>query len=335
MNLNKTTQRWILSGAPPDWQKNAQFSLAANLLKGGELVAIPTETVYGLAADATNGAACAKIFEVKGRPQFNPLISHLADYATAQKHGYFNDDADKLARSFWPGPLTLVLPRRADSPISDLVSAGLNTIALRVPASPLMQALSRSVDRPLAAPSANMSGRISPTTGQDVVRDMAGRIALVIDAGPTVIGLESTVVACTGETPTLLRPGGIPAEDLVQVLGKKIARAGHNDTAPESPGMLSSHYAPHAAVRMSAENVNPDEGLLAFGPTLPAGAENCRKIFNLSEKSDLREAAARLFAGLRSLDASDVRNIAVMPIPLTGLGDAINDRLKRAAAPRK
>lgn len=335
MNFNITTQQWIVSDTPPDWQRSAEFAKAVQLLRDGELVAIPTETVYGLAADATNGEACAKIYEAKGRPEFNPLISHLPDYETTRQHGLFNDDAHKLAQSFWPGPLTLVLPRKAGSPISELVSAGLNTVALRVPASPLMQALSNAVGHPLAAPSANLSGQISPTTGQDVVQDMAGRVAMVIDTGPTTIGLESTIVACIGENPILLRPGGIPEEDLVQVLGRAIARAESNDDAPEAPGMLSSHYAPHARIRLNVSNVGSHEGLLAFGPSLPANAGNCRKVFNLSEKSDLREAASRLFAGLRSLDASGVEQIAVMPIPNAGLGDAINDRLKRASAPRK
>ncbi|MEP3280192.1 MAG: L-threonylcarbamoyladenylate synthase [Stappiaceae bacterium] len=330
-----TTHHWTVSISTPDWRESAEFGRATALLERGELVAIPTETVYGLAADATNGQACARIFEAKGRPRFNPLISHVPDYATAQNHGIFNDDADKLAKHFWPGPLTLVVPRKKTSPISELATAGLDTVALRVPASPLMQTLSQTLNRPLAAPSANLSGRLSPTTGADVAKDMNGRIGMVIDTGPTAIGLESSIVACVSAQPVLLRPGGIPAEDISQVLAKELKRTVSDDTAPAAPGMLSSHYAPNALVRMDAREVGLNEGLLAFGPHMADGAQYCREVHNLSEQSDLREAASRLFTGLRLLDVSGVERIAVMPIPKTGLGEAINDRLKRAAAPRK
>ena len=329
------TVRWNVMPESADWQSQVEFQQAVRFLNDGQLVSIPTETVYGLAADATNGVACARIFEAKGRPRFNPLISHVANYETALEHGSFDPNADKLARKFWPGPLTLVVPGSPGSGISELCSAGLNTIALRVPDAPMMQSLSSELNRPLAAPSANTSGRLSPTTGQDVLDDLDGRIAMVIDSGRTRIGLESTVVSCVEGKVALLRPGGIPRGDIEETLGLRLVCNTHDNAAPISPGMLESHYAPAAIVRLDADHVKPDEALLAFGPDLPEGSKDCRRVFNLSQEGNLLEAASRLFEGLRTLDLENPKVIAVMAIPTHGIGEAINDRLHRAAASRK
>lgn len=303
---------------------------AANLIKQGELVGIPTETVYGLAADATNARAVARIFEAKGRPRFNPLISHVSSLAAAQALGTFSPVAERLARAFWPGPLTLVVPRTAECPVCDLASAGLTTIALRVPSHPVAAALLVAAGVPLAAPSANRSGHVSATSAAHVAADLGGRLAMILDAGPARLGVESTVLAVRGDDVTLLRPGAIPTAAIEALLGHPVARDGAPAKKPLSPGQLDSHYAPEAPLRLNATEVRAGEALLAFGK--PLGCEG--ETLNLSPGGDLVEAAANLFAYLRRLDAATRTGIAVMPIPSIGLGEAINDRLQRAAAPR-
>lgn len=307
------------------------IAAAARCLQAGGLVAFPTETVYGLGADAANGEAVARLYAAKGRPAFNPLIAHIADVAAARRLAVFDAAAEALAAAFWPGPLTLVLPKRPDCPVSDLALAGLDSVALRVPDHPVAHALLTAFAGPVVAPSANRSGHVSPTTAAHVVSDLRGRIDLVIDGGASDVGVESTIVSCLGE-PTLLRPGGLPRAEIERVLGRPLAAAAvpTDDEAPLAPGMLSSHYAPKARLRLNAGGVEAGEALLAFGRPLPhAGA-----MLNLSPGGDLIEAAANLFSHLRALDASGARNIAVMTIPHDGLGEAINDRLARAAAPR-
>ena len=300
---------------------------AAACLRQGGLVALPTETVYGLGADARNDHAVARIFAAKGRPSFNPLIVHLPDAAQAFAYGSANDWARVLADAFWPGPLSLVLPRIETSGLSRLVSAGLPSVALRVPAHPVAQDLLRAFGGPIAAPSANPSGRISATTAQHVLDHLGDAVDLVLDAGPCQVGLESTVVDVTGAAPTLLRPGGIPVEAIEEALRRPLARAGSNDAAPASPGMLTQHYAPQARVRLNAAEKRPEELFLGFGGTPGA-------TLDLSPSGDLVEAAANLFAHLHKLDEAGTDVIAVAPIPETGLGLAINDRLRRAAAGR-
>jgi L-threonylcarbamoyladenylate synthase len=304
---------------------------AAELLRAGSLVAFPTETVYGLGGDATNGRAVAAIFAAKGRPRFNPLIVHVADAAHAEIHGRLTPLAKRLADAFWPGPLTLVLDRKPGSNLSDLVTAGLDTVALRVPDHPIAQALLRASERPLAAPSANRSGGLSPTQATHVEADLGADVALILDGGPTAHGLESTVLDARGEAPVLLRPGAVTAETIEAVLGAPLLRLPYDKARPSAPGQLESHYAPRARVRLNATKVSPGEALLAFGPDLPQAAG---PVINLSPTGDLMEAAAKLFAALRALDETDAGTIAVMPIPEEGLGEAINDRLRRAAAPR-
>ncbi|MDF1718105.1 MAG: L-threonylcarbamoyladenylate synthase [Antarcticimicrobium sp.] len=296
---------------------------AAGLLAAGQLVAFPTETVYGLGADARNGRAVAAIYAAKGRPSFNPLIVHLADTGAAQRHVAWTDCAQRLADAFWPGPLTLVLPLRPGHGISDLVTAGLDTLAVRVPAHPTARALLREFGGPVAAPSANPSGRISPTTAEHVLAGLSGRIAAVVDDGPCAVGLESTIVGLDG-APTLLRPGGVAVEEIEAVLGHALIRHDAGGTV-SAPGQLASHYAPAERVRLNAEAPRPGEVFLGFGPM------DCD--LNLSPAGDLEEAAANLFGHLHALDAR-ARPIAVAPIPDHGLGAAINDRLRRAAAPR-
>jgi L-threonylcarbamoyladenylate synthase len=308
----------------------ADIAEAAALLRAGELVAFGTETVYGLGADATNGQAVARVFEAKGRPRFNPLICHFADPAAAFCHATPNSLARALAAKFWPGPLTLVLPKDPGSDVALLTGAGLDTLAVRVPAHPAALALLRATGRPVAAPSANCSGQVSPTKAQHVLDGLDGRIAAVLDCGPCMVGVESTVLDLAAERPTLLRPGGITLEDLQTVVGPVASPGAGMAAAVRSPGMLASHYAPRAKLRLDARQVGPDEVLLAFGPTSPEAGT----IFQLSARGDLTEAAANLFAGLRALDATGCAAIAVMPIPHHGLGSAINDRLRRAAAPR-
>jgi L-threonylcarbamoyladenylate synthase len=307
---------------------------AAQSLAAGGLVAFPTETVYGLGADATDGNAVARLYAAKGRPSFNPLIAHVAGFAAAQKLARFDNTATRLANAFWPGPLTLVLPRAESCPVSDLATAGLDTIAVRVPNHPVARELMAAFGKPIVAPSANRSGHVSPTTAAHVLADLRGQIDLIIDGGPTTVGLESTIIACAGE-PTLLRPGGVAREEITRVLGHPLKEAPLLQTvdeneAPLAPGMLASHYAPKARLRLEATSVNPGEALLAFGPAL----EHSAAMLNLSLRGDLVEAAANLFSHLRALDASGARTIAVMPVPDEGLGEAINDRLRRAAAPR-
>jgi L-threonylcarbamoyladenylate synthase len=303
---------------------------ALALIEAGDVVAIPTETVYGLAADATNGRAVAKIFEVKGRPRFNPLIAHVASLDMAGSIAMLDRLSLRLAETFWPGPLTLVLPLRSGHTVHPLVTAGLDTVAVRMPKGFSAELIS-ALGRPLAAPSANSSGRISATTAAAVAADLGDRIPLIVDGGATPVGLESTIVRVEGQSVRLLRPGGIAAEDIERVAGASLQRAG---SAVVAPGMLASHYAPHAAVRRDAREVRPGEALLAFGPEPIAGAGQAVASRNLSAVGDLREAAANLFAMLQELDASGAATIAVAPIPESGLGEAINDRLSRAAAPR-
>jgi len=309
----------------------ATIAEAAKLLREGGLVAFPTETVYGLGGDATNERAVAAIFEAKGRPQFNPLISHVLDTDEAKRYVRWSETADKLARHFWPGPLTLVLPRTPNSAIALLATAGLDTVAIRAPSHSVAQGLIRSAGRPIAAPSANRSGAISPTRAEHVADSLGDRVKLILDGGPSLVGLESTVLDLTTNTTTLLRPGGATREAIEAVIGP-IALSDALPTgnaARKSPGQLRSHYAPGRPVRLNATSVGPDEGLLAFGPNPPAGAVLTS---NLSPSGDLGEAAANLFAQLRALDRPGIGRIAVMPIPESGLGLAINDRLRRAAA---
>ena len=304
---------------------------AARLLRDGQLVAFPTETVYGLGGDATNERAVAAIFEAKGRPEFNPLISHVLDSDEAKRFVQWNETADKLAARFWPGPLTLVLPRSAGSPISLLATAGLDTVAIRAPSHPVAQALIRAAGLPIAAPSANRSGAISPTRAEHVAESLGERVPLILDGGPCLVGVESTVLDLTGATPTLLRPGGATREAIEAVIGPIAVSDAlpSGDSARKSPGQLESHYAPARPVRLGATSVGADEGLLAFGANVPQGA---MLTYNLSPSGDLAEAAANLFAQMRLLDRPGIGRIAVMPIPETGLGLAINDRLRRAAA---
>lgn len=308
---------------------------AADCLARGGLVAFPTETVYGLGADATNGEAVARLYAAKGRPSFNPLIAHVADLNAARALAAFNSDAERLAKAFWPGPLTLVLRRLPNCPVSELATSGLETIALRVPDHPVANGILRAFGKPVVAPSANQSGHVSPTTAGHVASDLDGRIDLIVDGGPATVGVESTIVACL-DRPVLLRPGGLTREAIEAVLGHPVEiedHGGDDGEAPLAPGMLTSHYAPQARLRLDANDVASGEALLAFGP-LFKGAGNARMIRNLSSQGDLVEAAANLFADLRALDASGARSIAVMPVPESGLGEAINDRLRRAAAPR-
>jgi len=304
---------------------------ALALLGAGEVVAIPTETVYGLAGDATNGDAVARIFEAKGRPRFNPLIAHVADMAMAESIGVFDPLSRKLADAFWPGPLTLVVPLRSEFGIHPLVTAGLDTIALRMPMGFGGKLISR-LGRPLAAPSANTSGKISSTSGEAVAADLGGRIPLVVDGGPTSVGLESTIVKVEGVRARLLRPGGIAAGDIEAVVGLPLLRG--VTAGIEAPGMLASHYAPGAAMRLNADRIEAGEALLGFGALRAEGWQKARAFLNLSESGDLREAATNLFSHLQALDRSGAGLIAVEPIPSEELGEAINDRLARAAAPR-
>jgi L-threonylcarbamoyladenylate synthase len=301
-------------------------------LATGHVVAVPTETVYGLAGDATNGEAVARIFEAKGRPRFNPLIAHVSDRAMADRIAIFDPISAELADRFWPGPLTMVLPLREGSGIHPLVTAGLETVALRMPQGPAREVIA-ALGRPIAAPSANTSGRISPTSAAAVEADLGDKLAYILDGGRTEVGVESTIVKVEGDRVRLLRPGGLTAEEIEAALGRSLVR-GSAGPAIEAPGMLASHYAPNAAVRLDAVHVEPGEALLAFGANRAAGAEHAVAVLNLSPAGQLREAATNLYAHLQALDRYGANSIAVEPIPHEGLGAAINDRLSRAAAPR-
>lgn len=304
---------------------------ALALLQAGEVVAIPTETVYGLAGDATNGTAVARIFEAKGRPRFNPLIAHVCDLEMAERIGQFDAVSRRLAEMFWPGPLTLVVPLRPEAGIHPLVTAGLDTIALRMPRGFGGVLISR-LGRPLAAPSANSSGRVTSTTAEAVQADLGERISLIVDGGQTPIGVESTIVKAENGRLRLLRAGGIESEEIEAVAGMPLERHGSGEI--EAPGMLASHYAPGAAVRLNAVEIRPGEALLAFGQRRAQGSEHAATMLNLSPTGDLREAATNLFSYLQELDRRGAAVIAVERIPVSGLGEAINDRLSRAAAPR-
>ena len=305
------------------------IAAAAAVLRSGGLVAFPTETVYGLGADATSATAVAGIYAAKGRPAFNPLIAHVASFADAREFGVFSGAAEVLARAFWPGPLTLVVPSRGG--VCDLARAGLASVGLRVPASPVARALIEAAGRPLAAPSANRSGHVSPVTAAHVMADLAGRIDRVLDGGPCPVGVESTIVACLDGGPRLLRAGGVAREAIEAVLGHALLAAGEGVIAP---GQLASHYAPRARVRAGALRLEAGEAGLDFGGVLAAGAPAGALVLELSERGDVQEAAARLFGHLRLLDASGAAAIAAAPVPMFGLGAAINDRLARAAAGR-
>ncbi|MCY0150499.1 L-threonylcarbamoyladenylate synthase [Hoeflea sp. G2-23] len=307
---------------------------ALSALQSGEAVAVPTETVYGLAADATNPAAITRIYEAKGRPRFNPLISHMADLEMARAHVLFSPLAEKLAAAFWPGALTLVLPLNPEGDIHDLATAGLTTAAVRVPEG-YARTLIAAFGRPLAAPSANLSGRISPTSAQHVADDLGDRIGLILDNGACRIGVESTIVAVNDEQLTLLRPGGVAVEDIEAVAGVSVGRrAPGQHGAVMAPGMLASHYAPQSTVRLNVQMAEPDESVIRFGGQALANEEQAHAVMDLSPAGDLREAAANLFSLLKRADKAGGRGIAIAPVPTHGLGEAINDRLARAAAPR-
>ena len=312
--------------------------IAAQTLGRGGLVAFPTETVYGLGADATQPEAIARLYQAKGRPAFNPLIAHVADLAAAQAIACFDPQSLKLAHAFWPGPLTLVLPKAPGCAVADLATAGLDTVAVRISAHPVARAILRALSKPIAAPSANLSGHVSPATAAHVRTDLDGRIDLIVDGGPVMVGVESTIVACLDATPIMLRPGGVPRRDIERVLGHPLVDApdeNHSDAPhPLAPGMLASHYAPRTRVRLNADHLGPDEALLAFGPRAISGMESAVSILNLSPRGDLVEAAVNLFSHLRALDTKQARAIAVMTVPHEGLGEAINDRLRRAAVPQ-
>ncbi|RFB80130.1 L-threonylcarbamoyladenylate synthase [Methylovirgula sp. 4M-Z18] len=329
MNIPSATKTHLLAADP------AAIARAAQVIRAGGLVSFPTETVYGLGADASSDQAVAGIYAAKERPTFNPLIAHVPDLAAAQRQGVFDGAALWLAQAFWPGPLTLVVPLAGTATVSSLARAGLASVALRVPRHPVAQELLRAVDRPVAAPSANRSGRISPSSAQHVFADLAGRIDLVLDAGPTEVGVESTIVSCLDPHPVLLRPGGVTRAQIEAVLRAPLTHVStgcaDDQVAPVAPGQLVSHYAPRAAVRLGVLQPRPDDAVLDFAGQL-AGHQG--PYLDLSPAGDLMEGAAHLFAYLHRLDAAGAPTIAVAPIPMTDLGEAINDRLARAAAPR-
>jgi L-threonylcarbamoyladenylate synthase len=316
----------------------AAVAAAARCLAEGGLVAFPTETVYGLGADATDPAAIARLYQAKGRPSFNPLIAHVRDLGAGMRIGRFDATAIALAEAFWPGPLTLVLSKTADCTVADLATAGLDTIAIRVPAHPLARDILRAFGGPVVAPSANLSGHVSPTSAAHVQSDLAGRIDLIVDGGAVKVGVESTIVGCF-DAPMLLRPGGLPRGEIERVLGRALVQPPHEDDnatgQPLAPGMLASHYAPRTPVRLHASHIEAGEALLAFGTTAVPGVDAATVVMNLSAQGDLNEAAANLFGYLRALDLRGARAIAVMPVPHHGLGEAINDRLRRAAMGRE
>ena len=320
---------------PIEGARDEAIDAAIGILNKARPVAIPTETVYGLAADATDPAAITSIYETKGRPRFNPLICHMADLAMAERHARFDPVSRQLAERFWPGPLTLVLPLSADSAIHPLATAGLDTVGIRVPKG-FAGDLIRAFDRPLAAPSANSSGKISPTTAEHVNADLGDRIDLIIDGGPCPVGVESTIVKVEDGRIRLLRPGGVPVEAIEAATGLSVERPKAAGTAAiEAPGMLASHYAPNAPVRLEASGIAAGEALIRFGAAPVEGMEKAEAVFDLSPSGDLNEAAANLFGLSKKADQTGAAGIAVTPIPNHGLGEAINDRLKRAAAPRE
>ena len=306
------------------------LSAAADRLRDGDLVAFPTETVYGLGADARNDDAVARIFAAKNRPSFNPLIVHVADLAAAETYGTINNLARTLAERFWPGPLSFVLPRLPDCGLSLLVSAGLDTVALRAPAHPLAQDLLARFGGPIAAPSANRAGEVSPTLATHVLESLSDAADLIVDGGQCTVGLESTVIDLCSERPAILRHGAVTREQIEEVLGPiDDASIPESGAAPRSPGQIARHYAPTIPIRIDVTDPRPDEAFAAFGTP---GAHNAAAMLNLSPSGDVIEAAARLFATLRELDQPKFTGIAVAPVPDTGIGRAINDRLRRAAA---
>lgn len=309
------------------------LAAACETLAQGLPVAIPTETVYGLAADATNPDAISRIYEMKGRPRFNPLICHVADFGMAMRYVEFDPISRQLAQAFWPGPLTLILPMKPESGVHPLASAGLDTLGIRMPEGFSRQVINR-YGKPLAAPSANTSGKISPTSAEHVAADLGGKLALILDAGPAEIGLESTIIKVEGDEIRLLRPGGLDVADIERLTGKTVLRPETAGAAIEAPGMLASHYAPGAAVRLNATDVKAGEALIRFGGAALPGEEKAAVVLDLSPSASLREAAANLFAYMKKADASGASTIAFGPIPNEGLGEAIIDRIERAAAPR-
>ncbi|PZU87392.1 MAG: threonylcarbamoyl-AMP synthase [Shinella sp.] len=319
---------------PIDSDRQGAIDAAIGILSRARPIALPTETVYGLAADATDPAAITSIYETKGRPRFNPLICHMADLAMAERYADFDPISRALAARFWPGPLTLVVPLKAASSIHPLATAGLDTVGIRVPRG-FAGDLIRAFGKPLAAPSANSSGKISPTTAEHVEADLGSRIELIVDGGPCPVGVESTIVKVEDGRIRLLRPGGIAAEEIEEATGLAVERLKPAGTATiEAPGMLASHYAPNAHVRLDAQSIAPGEALIRFGDAEVVGEKDASIVLNLSRHGDLTEAAANLFGYLKQADQAHPSGIAVMPIPMQGLGEAINDRLKRAAAPR-
>ncbi|QCI98559.1 L-threonylcarbamoyladenylate synthase [Agrobacterium larrymoorei] len=315
-------------------QPEAALQEAVRVLEAGFPVAIPTETVYGLAADATNPAAITRIYETKGRPQFNPLICHMANIAMAEEHAVFDPVSRKLAEAFWPGPLTLILPLKPRSPIHALATAGLDTVGIRIPKG-FASALIAKLGKPLAAPSANSSGKISSTSAAHVEADLGAKIELILDGGSAPVGVESTIIKVEPDGAVrLLRPGGLVAEDIERIAGVTLVRPAKASAAIEAPGMMASHYAPGAAVRLNATSVEQCEALIRFGGQPVQGEGEAATVLNLSANGNLAEAAANLFDHLKLADASGATSIAITPIPNTGLGEAINDRLARAAAPR-
>ena len=311
----------------------ATVAKAAQRLKEGGLVAFPTETVYGLGADATKAEAIARLYEAKGRPLFNPLIAHVGSFEAARRIARFDAIAVKLAEAFWPGPLTLVLPKTLNCAVADLATAGLDTVAVRLPIHAIARSILDAFGGPVVAPSANLSGHVSPTSAEHVAADLSGRIDLIVDGGPVTVGVESTIVGCF-DTPMLLRPGGLPREAIERVLGQQLVRPPQDlaleTSQPLAPGMLASHYAPRTPVRLNAKEVRAGEALLAFGPDRISGTDRALAVMNLSARGDLNEAATHLFGYLRALDAIGASTIAVAPVPHHGLGEAINDRLRRA-----
>ncbi|MBP2560212.1 L-threonylcarbamoyladenylate synthase [Neorhizobium galegae] len=307
---------------------------ACAVLADGLPVAIPTETVYGLAADATNPAAITRIYETKGRPRFNPLICHMSDLDMAERYADFDPISRRLAEAFWPGPLTLILPLKPESGIHTLATAGLDTVGIRLPKG-FASELIRAFGKPLAAPSANTSGKVSPTSAAHVADDLGDKLALIIDGGAAPVGVESTIVRVEDGVIRLLRPGGVAAEEIEKAIGFEVIRPEGPAAIIEAPGMLASHYAPGAQVRLNADHVDEGEALIRFGSARVKGIELAKAVFDLSLSGDLAQAAANLFDYLKQADATGAASIAVTPIPDHGLGEAINDRLARAAAPRE